>query len=597
MPRLGLRSSFAILTLLIWSDVATAGEALAPTSMTTAPWPATDGLGRAVPIAGDPGISGPRADRFVGIFYFLWHNDRGGKRPDGNGPYDISRIFARDPDALRHPESKLWGAFGQFHYWSQPLYGYYLSNDPWVIRKHAQLLSAAGVDTLIFDATNVETYPTSYLAICQVFQSIREAGGKTPSISFMVNTEAKITADRLFSDLYKPGKYRELWFTWRGKPLMICDPGLASAEVREFFTLRRAHWPFTLVNTQNAWHWEATYPQPYGYTDEPTKAEQVNVSVAQNLRAADGQVTNMSEGNARGRSFHDGARDRTPGAIDRGGNFGEQWKRVFELDPPFVMITGWNEWIAGRYNAPGRPIVFVDQFDQEFSRDIEPMKGGHFDNYYYQMVAGIRRYKGVPPIPTGSPAKSIRIDGDFGQWKDVTPEFQDDLFDTTHRDFDGTGGTHHTNRSGRNDLAAFKVAQDGRAISFYARTREALTPATEPGWMWLLLDIDQNPKTGWLGFDFIVNRSVDSSGSTWLEKNDGGWKWTRVAKVPLRADGKELHLAIPRSALGDPDGSKIRAFDFQWADHLQRPGEADDIYVSGDVAPEGRFRFRFLTSQ
>ena len=30
--------------------------------------------------------------------------------------------------------------------------------------------------------------------------------------------------------------------------------------------------------------------------------------------------------------------------------------------------------------------MFVDQFDQEHSRDIEPMKGGHGDNYYYQMV-------------------------------------------------------------------------------------------------------------------------------------------------------------------------------------------------------------------
>ena len=40
------------------------------------------------------------------------------------------------------------------HYWGEPLYGDYLSTDPWVIRRHAQLLSAAGIDTLIFDTTN-----------------------------------------------------------------------------------------------------------------------------------------------------------------------------------------------------------------------------------------------------------------------------------------------------------------------------------------------------------------------------------------------------------------------------------------------------------
>jgi hypothetical protein len=47
------------------------------------------------------------------------------------------------------------------------------------------------------------------------------------------------------------------------------------------------------------------------------------------------------------------------------------------------MVTGWNEWTAGRWGEAGGPIVFVDQFDQEFSRDIALMKGGHGDNYYW----------------------------------------------------------------------------------------------------------------------------------------------------------------------------------------------------------------------
>ena len=186
---------------------------------------------------------------------------------------------------------------------------------------------------------------------------------------------------------------------------MICDPG---GEPRSAAILHAppAHWPFTMVNTPYAWHWEATYPQLYGYTTDPKKPEQVNVSVAQNLRVGDGQVTNMSAGNARGRSFHDGAMDRSPGAVDRGLNFQEQWGRALTLDPPFVMVTGWNEWIAGRSGRPGGPVEFVDQFDEEYSRDIEPMKGGHGDNYYYQLVANVRRYKGVEPIPHASAPRS-----------------------------------------------------------------------------------------------------------------------------------------------------------------------------------------------
>ena len=109
------------------------------------------------------------------------------------------------------------------------------------------------------------------MALCEVFRQVRQAGERTPQIAFMVNTRAGETAQEIYDDLYKPGLYSELWFRWQGKPLMICDPQKAGAELRQFFTLRRAHWPFTLTNTPYAWHWEATYPQPYGYTQDPTK--------------------------------------------------------------------------------------------------------------------------------------------------------------------------------------------------------------------------------------------------------------------------------------------------------------------------------------
>ena len=194
------------------------------------------------------------------------------------------------------------------------MYGYYRSADPWVIRRHAQLLADAGVDTLILDATNAETYRTVYLALCKVFQEVRQTGGRAPQLAFMLNTQAGATAQTLYNEFYKPGAVtRRSWFRWQGKPLLICDPTAVTPELREFFTLRAAHWPFTLTNTPYAWHWEATYPQPYGYTDDPNQPEQVVVSVAQNLRAKDGKVTNMSSGEARGRSFHDGQQDPSAG--------------------------------------------------------------------------------------------------------------------------------------------------------------------------------------------------------------------------------------------------------------------------------------------
>ena len=478
-----------------------------------------------------------------------------------------------------------------FHYWGEPLYGYYRADDPWVLRHHARLLADAGIDTLIFDTTNVVTYPETYHALCEAYSDVRKAGGHTPRIAFMVNTEAGRTAKRLYDDLYKPGRYRDLWFVWKGKPLLICDPKEASPALRAFFTLRKAHWPFQMVNTRNAWHWEATYPQPYGYTDDPKKPEQVNVSVAQNLRAADGQVTNMSNGDARGRSFHQGVLDRTTGSVLHGYNAQEQWKRALALDPPFVMVTGWNEWIAGRFGEKGGPVVFVDQFSQEFSRDIEPMKGGHGDNYYCQLVAAVRRYKGVAPLPKASAPRTIALDGGFAQWADVAPAFTDDPGDTLPRDHAGVAGTHYINRTGRNDLVTMKVARDLANVYFFARTSKPLTPRADPNWMWLLIDADRDSHTGWEGYDFIVNRTIEPDGTTWLEKNSGGWTWTKVARVNLRAVGNDLHLSVPRAALGLASGPV--SFDFKWADNLQHPGDVMDLYTSGDVAPEARFKFRY----
>ena len=112
--------------------------------------------------------------------------------------------------------------------------------------------------------------------------------------------------------------------------------------------------------------------------------------------------------------------------------------------------------------------------------------------------------------------------------------------------------------------------------------------------MWLLIDADQDLRTGWEGYDYIINRTIDSAGSTWLEKNEGGWRWKKLARIKMAINGNQLALAVPRKALGLASGKTRVALDFKWADNLQHPGEVMDFYVSGDVAPEGRFNYRFV---
>ncbi len=106
-------------------------------------------------------------------------------------------------------------------------------------------------------------------------------------------------------------------------------------------------------------------------------SEEMTVGVAQN--AVGNRLGSMSEMSARGRSFHNNTNSSGTALTPYGINVQEQWERVIEIDPLFAFVTGWNEWIAMRlpeFNNITLPVMFVDEFDWEHSRDIEPCAGG-----------------------------------------------------------------------------------------------------------------------------------------------------------------------------------------------------------------------------
>lgn len=99
----------------------------------------------------------PRANKYVGVFYFLWLGWAGDL-----GPFDITKILAQDPAAIRNPKSPLWGPELAPHHWGESIFGYYAADDESILRKHAQMLADAGVDMIVFDVTNQVTYPRSW---------------------------------------------------------------------------------------------------------------------------------------------------------------------------------------------------------------------------------------------------------------------------------------------------------------------------------------------------------------------------------------------------------------------------------------------------
>ena len=389
----------------------------APPATRPQTWTAQDALGRTIGSTEQYGA--PRPGKTVGMFFVIWHGtsgydtymkqlpDEGVRIPqptDTLSPYDNQKLMTENP---QNPQ---YGPQWVFHHWGEPYLGYYLADDDWVIRKHAQMLTDAGVDVIIVDLTNAVIYLPQLKNLCKVYTQIREAGGRTPQLSFIFNTQARETVQRLYDNFYAKGLYKDLWFYWKGKPLILCPPQDVTPQFADFFTIRHS-WFCSLPEWEwfgdgrDKWPWADYYPQNAGWHESPDKPEAVSVAPATHPITDGGRVRRV------GRSYHNGQQpDKAHQHSEQGLCFAEQFSRAMELDPEFVFFAGWNEWTAiriidhndflkcGDRDLKEGDTYFWDLYNHEYSRDIEPLRGRFGDNYYYQLCDFIRRYKGVEPI-------------------------------------------------------------------------------------------------------------------------------------------------------------------------------------------------------
>ena len=203
----------------------------------------TDALGRKIALK-DSGVR----DRKVGVFYFLWQGEHG-----TGGPYDNNKIVAANRDALLSESN--WqnmggGARGEHHFWGEPLFGYYRSSDTWVMRKHLQMLTDAGVDFLVFDATNAYTYSDRVKELISVWYEYLKDGVNVPKLAFYTNTSSGDTMRRIYDEIYNNAALKkqyprldELWFNWNGKPMIVGISKEADSTVKSYFTIKESTWP------------------------------------------------------------------------------------------------------------------------------------------------------------------------------------------------------------------------------------------------------------------------------------------------------------------------------------------------------------------
>ncbi len=648
-----------VLPLTAWSQPAPVRDLHSDT------WVATDALGRTMPSFADVGPVKTDQRRIVGIFYITWHADSLAKM---TSPYcaDVTKILAADPAARLDAKNPLWKD-GSFH-WGEPELGYFLSRDEFVIRKDMSMLTDAGVDVLVMDVTNAVLYWDEWETTFTVMEKMKAEGNKVPQFCFWAfNGPVLTVVQNLYEKIYVAEKYKDLWFYWDGKPLLLCnmtpdvdsngsgikhpnphyeaaaktdtanphygDPKYTeefytdyTPDVKSYFTLRNMWWGYyewagkRYVGTEDSWSFGLDMGDKRVAKMTPDerlslhegKREEAAVTPGQHPVSLIGKSWTLDKGEPELNEYDLPAKAEVPwlgktvtNPEGYGIYFQQRWDEALQAKPQFLYLNDWNEWSAGKYHPEegktydfmGRKVNyrFIDQYNSEFNRTIQPMKGGYTDNYYMQMAQNIRRYKGVRPIPEMSGYTAIQIDGSFDDWNTVTPEYRDTVGDTAHRDYIGYGGLHYKDDSGRNDIVTAKVAVDEKNVYFYVATQEPLTPHTDHNWMLLFIDADQNHATGWNGYDFAVNINVVDDKKTTLSRwqQDGSSPgWTDATQVDYRYAGKALEIAVPRQML-NLNGDAV-SFDFHWCDNPADLSDPISLCISGDSAPNRRFNYRCI---
>ena len=401
----------------------------------------------------------------------------------------------------------------------------------------------------------------------------------------------------LYDNIYSKGLYKSAWFSWpdysdgdKVKPLVLGADWEATPALNNYFTIRYS-WAFDSAarpkgtsgegTRQKTIPWTDSYPQRPSWGKTPADLQSLSIA-----------VDNGPIYGGWGRSYRNGKSEYStqniayPGVESKYGLFfGEQWDRVwtgnapwveparrFQGVPPFLFLTQWNEWSASRWDAGAHPkssiptvpdrfahqtlsagdSYFVDEFNAEWSRDMEPDKSGTSDHYYNQVIDNARRYKGVRTVENAAAPRDFGL-ADFSVWPQIGPEFRDDIGDTFSRvDQPGLGFDQsinpqnktvpivYDNRSGRNDFLNARAAIGTRGdLTFWAQTAAPIVGPRDTNWMNLWIRDLNSARPNWSGFSyriapdekarcvFIVTTAMASIGNGSIPAPTFRWRWRR----------------------------------------------------------------------
>ena len=588
---------------------------LTPQEYSIANLTAVDDYGRTVTVK-DPSSE----KKYLGIFYFAWLGNQGAS----GGTYDVTKLQRENPDALYDPTNTTDSPAWKFHFNSEPLYGYYSMNDPWVINRHVELFTMAGLDYILFDYTNSVMYDSVAETVIKTLLKYKAQGWNVPKVGFYTNTGSATVVNALYNRFYSSGTYDDIWFRFDGDPRPVIvgvstanggasdqtDPSQflsTDSPLYQYFNFYESQWPSSAnVNDEKGLPW-IQWSAPV-----PNKNGNISVSVAQHSASSvffSDQLPNSSRG-------YDGSGGKTAD-WKQGSNFQWQWDNAFGYDSigmvKNIFVTGWNEWTAikypsGKYHTDankwagipygqsgytGKEVWFVDDYNAEYSREVEPGKE-YGDGFYIQLVANGRKFKMNNAEKYKMKTKTIADISDFSAWDNVFVEYADFAGDAMARDGENAANVQHAyiDNSNRNDIKTMKVVHDDNYAYIYVETVDAITEynGTDKNWMNILISAGDTTNS-FAGFNYIINRSV-SGNKTKIEKcTANGFNWSECGEGDIAVMGNKMAVRIPLSVLGLNKDNV--GFSFKVCDNVTRQDDILDYYVSGDCAPIGRFGYAY----
>ena len=528
----------------------------------------TDDFGRVI----NPVDGKVNADRYVGMFYFLTL----GQHTNHTGIYDINKITF---DSTYHKAFTEFDTFitpvGSAHFWGEPVWGYYHSEDTWVMRKQVEMLTVAGVDFLVLDTSNNFLYENVTEKLFAILLEYQDKGWDVPKVVYYLG-DHDLNADisvikRVNEVFYAKDAYKTLWFTPNDpqKPMIVAPSDVIATLAKsknaqekalsEFFDFRVTQWPTEEVLHENGAPWiDFVYPQNSqdGWISLST-SQHVTVNMT-DIRGSRGRGWYPTKQRPNGGEWT-GKNDHDKWRMDL--NFQAQWDTVLKMTPEqraedarFVFLTGWNEWVAEKLRAGDKDYFTCDTYCPEYSRDIEPSRSNGMKDYcYFMTIMNIHNDNYAPAVHYEYPVATPDITkDDTSVWetsKAVYRDFTDECGDRNFKNM--PGDAIYTDTTGRNDIDTITVLRDSEYLYFRITCVDAITARTEGdhGWMnlWIKTAGAESDLLG--GYEYVINYEVNGNKSRILRCKSLE-DMQSVGEADVNVYGSAMIVRIPLKALG-----------------------------------------------